>query len=170
MSGSAISKPSGQFASRFGGLWPDRDDAQDVLSQRLESGRITPEDADLIRFWMANGYVILPNAASAQVIDAAAANIDLMYANPYRLLENFETGRSVIVPTEPRHRALPHKLLDAYAFSAKVRSAVFADIIVNFMNLIFDEPALAFQGLYFERGTAQSLHQDTAYVRVSRPM
>jgi len=167
---SEISMASGRFASQFGGLWTDRDDAHEVLARRVESGEVSSADADLLRFWMANGYVILPNAASAEDIDIAASDIDLMYAHPYGFIEGFETGKVLIVPTQSRHRALPHKLLDAYALSPKIRKAVFADKIVKFMNLIFGEPALAFQGLYFERGTSQPMHQDSAYVRVSRPM
>jgi hypothetical protein len=170
MSAPAMSPASPGFASQFGGLWTDRVDAQDILRRRIESGEITAQDAELLRFWMANGYVIIPNAASPQDIDIAACDIDLMYSHPYGFTEYFDAGRMFIEPTQSRHRAMPHKLLDAYALSAKIRSAVFADKVVKFLNLIFDEPALAFQGLYFERGTSQPMHQDSAYVRVSRPM
>ena len=124
MSSPATSETSPRFASQFGGLWTDRDNVHEVIAERLKSGQITSDEAELLRFWVTNGYVIIPNAAPIKDIDAALEDIDQMYTRPYGLIETFETGQLGIVPVEPRHRTAPHKLLDAYALSPKIRKAV----------------------------------------------
>ncbi len=137
-----------RYASQFGGLWPDRSDAADALAQRVKTGSITAKEADLLQFWMDNGYVILPKAVKSSVIDAALRDIDIMYEKGAGYVENYEAGTQ-IVQVEPRHRGILHKLLDAHGLTENLRAAVMSPAVTRFMNLIFDEPALAFQGLYF---------------------
>ena len=159
------------FASQFGGLWTDRDDAYEILEKRTRRGEIGAWEAERVRFWIENGFVVLPGAATEKAVNAANRAIDSIYQDGTGFIENYETGEHLgIMPVEARHQPLPHKLLDAYAFSPAIRAAAFADPVVEFLNLVFDEPALAFQGLYFEYGSTQTMHQDSAFVRVSRPM
>ena len=72
-----------------------------------------------------------------------------------------------VSPARPELKLQPTKLLDFYVFSEAARQAIFADPIRNFLKLIFERPAMAFQSLYFTTGSHQPMHQDTAYVVVS---
>ena len=38
------------------------------------------------------------------------------------------------------------------------------------LKLIFEDNPLAFQSIYFHRGSQQSIHQDTAYVITKKPL
>jgi len=47
---------------------------------------------------------------------------------------------------------------------------MFAPAVIRFLTLLFEQPAVAFQSLYFRWGSQQEIHQDTAFVKVSSPM
>jgi phytanoyl-CoA hydroxylase len=158
------------FQSRFGGLWTDLSNATQLLDGKLALGLITESESGMVKRWIEDGYVVIENAVSADCIDMAAPAISRIYEEGRAFVESYETGSVRLVRVEPRHRGMPHKLVDGYAHSADIRSMIVSDKIVRFLNIIFNEPALAYQGLYFETGSQQDIHQDTAYVRVNRPM
>lgn len=159
-----------RFASQFGGLWTDLSNAQEIIAGRLALSDITQEEAILLRFWVANGYVVLKGAVPSEFVDKANDDIDYLYANEIGFAESWESGVVRVVPLESRHRTMPHKLIDAHACCPNIRGAMLTEKVVRFMNVIFNSPALAFQGIYFEYGSEQPIHQDSAYVHVSRPM
>lgn len=158
------------FQSKFGGLWTDSTNADEILAGKLALGTISAAEADLLDSWINNGYVIIKGAVPSSAIDAAQRAIAEVYQQGRALVETYEYGDVRYAKVKPRHRTMQHKLLDAYAHSKSIQDMVMSDKIVRFLNVIFDQPALAFQGLYFENGSQQDIHQDTAYVRVNRPM
>lgn len=156
--------------SRFGGLWTDLTNADEIATGKLQLGQITAEEEAMLRSWIQNGYIIIENAVPAELIDEALDDVARIYKEGKALVETYEFNDVRLVGVEERHRQMPHKLIDAYALSEPLRKMQHADRISRFLNLVFDRPALAFQSLYFEWGSQQSIHQDTAYVRINRPM
>jgi ectoine hydroxylase-related dioxygenase (phytanoyl-CoA dioxygenase family) len=156
--------------SAFGGLWPDAPNAADVVQGKLETGTITAKQADRLRFWMQNGYVILEKAIPAAIIDAAARDLDRAYAGAFKGL-NFECHAVTPDHVEWRRDINPHpaKALDIHHFSPAIRNLMFADPIAEFFGLIFESKTLVSQTLGFLRGSAQEGHQDSAYVVYSIP-
>ena len=156
--------------SPFGGLWPDASNASDVIRGKQEIGAITAAQADRLRFWMQNGYVILENAIPASIVEKAAADLDRAYAGGIPDLK-FECH--AIAPDHiawrPEINPHPAKALDIHHFSPAVRNLMFADAIAEFLGLIFESKAFASQTLGFLRGSAQEGHQDSAYVVYSIP-
>jgi ectoine hydroxylase-related dioxygenase (phytanoyl-CoA dioxygenase family) len=67
------------------------------------------------------------------------------------------------------HRPLT-KVLDTFAFAPSALKLMFAPKIVEFLRAIFDDSILAHQGLHFEVGSTQAIHQDTSYVVVDKPL
>ena len=122
--------------------------------------------------WIANGYVILEGAVSA---DACLALND-------ELAEIFQNGSESAryqEPTAPPGVAMPvprelpaerMRLVDLYGCSQLAAEVLMAPPITQFMKTIFEDSPLCFQGLTFEKGSGQGLHQDTAYVVVDRPL
>lgn len=161
-----------KFASQFGGFWTDQSNAKEILAGKLELGSITEQQAEMLSFWIENGYIIIPNAVDASILDRVEKDIDKVYAGELGpcFVETFETGKMQVIPVEQRHRSFRNKVLDIYAISEATRDAIFAPKITEFLNLVFDRPAMAMQGLYFELGSQQEVHQDSAYVRVDSPM
>jgi phytanoyl-CoA hydroxylase len=165
--------PGATYRSRFGGLWPDLSNALELIAEKQTRRHIAGEDADRLRSWIAQGFVVLPSAVDAELIDQLDAEVDEIWngASPHRcFVESWENGVSAIQLAGPGFKDLPVKLLDLYAHSETARRIVFAPSILRFLTLLFEQAPVAFQSLYFRGGSRQDAHQDTAFVKVSSPM
>jgi hypothetical protein len=156
--------------SPFGGLWPDLPNAPDIIQGKLEIGQITERQANLLRSWTGNGYVILEHAIPSAVVNDAARDLDHAYAGGFPELK-FEchTVAPQHVPWQPEINPFPAKALDIHHFSPAIRDLIFADAIGEFLGLIFQSKVFASQTLGFLRGSAQEGHQDSAYVPYTIP-
>ncbi|MGH6846939.1 MAG: phytanoyl-CoA dioxygenase family protein [Methylocella sp.] len=163
------------FRSRFGGLWTDLSNACDLVAGRLAIGEICERDALNLLAFIENGYVILRDAVSDELIDALNADVARIVADPPpELWVNFtEDGHGVARPLSSED-ANAHdkqlKLLDLYSILPSAREVIFAPDTLRFLKLIFMRPALVHQSLFFFKGSQQPLHKDTAFVRVSSAM
>jgi phytanoyl-CoA hydroxylase len=160
------------YRSRFGGLWPDLSNAMDVVAGKLMHGLISQGEAEMLRNWIVNGFVIIENAVPHDVIDRVLEDTERVWtgAHPSIFVEHFVNGQIQFSPARPDLRMALGKLLDLYAVSEAAREAVFSGPIRNFLRLIFERAPLAFQSLSFMAGSGQPIHQDTAYVVVSSPI
>ena len=156
--------------SPFGGLWPDQPNAADMLQGKLEIGQVTEPQAEKLRFWMANGFVILESAIPPSLADRAALDLDRAYSGafPELTFECHAVARDHI-HWQPEINPEPAKALDIHHFSPAIRDLMFADPISEFLGLIFESKAFASQTLGFLRGSAQEGHQDSAYVPYTIP-
>jgi phytanoyl-CoA hydroxylase len=156
------------YFSRFGGLWTDRDDAAQELDRRLDGGRITEHQAELLQEWMADGRVVLEGAVPVAAIERFEADITRAFAEgDERLLVERDGEKRPLAPGTPTSLA---RVVDAYAYYESARELLFAPAIVDFLSLVFDAPPLLFQSLSFDKGSQQAMHQDTAYVVTSSPL
>jgi len=154
------------YRSQFGGLWPDRADAKEVLAAKREAQAITELESEQFEFWIQHGWLHLPGAIPTDDIDGLCALTDPIFAseNPKIHACYFEHGELLTTPIEPRHSGMRAKVLDLYAELEAARKVVFASPILNFLRLLFADEPMAFQSLYFLQGSEQPIHQDTAYV------
>jgi hypothetical protein len=141
--------------SPFGGLWPDAPNVADIIQGKLDIGQISERQAEKLRFWVENGYVILEKAIEPSLVDRAAQDLDHAYAGAFPGLK-FECNA-----VERNHM---HWRADI-----NPRDLMFADPIAEFLGLIFEAKTFASQTLGFLRGSAQEGHQDSAYVVYSIP-
>ncbi len=153
---------------RFGGFWADRPDALDAVEGRLEVGQIDAAQAEQMRCWITNGYVILPGAVPPRLVERARKDLDRAYAGGYANLV-FECGAlgQGHLPWSAALGALPSKALDLHYFSKAMRELMFAPAITAFLALLFESRAFASQSLAYLRGSALDPHQDSAYVAYS---
>ena len=156
------------YHSAFGGLWTDRLDAERVLGEKERAGGIDPADAELLRSWMADGFVVLPSAVPADVVDAIDAEVDAIWERADASFR-IEIGERRFA-LEPALRREPYKLLDLCARSQAALTAACAAPIQRFLRLVFEREPLLFQSLSFEWGSSQPIHQDSTYVVVSSPL
>lgn len=49
--------------------WLDQPDARDIIERRLSRREITPRQAEICRYWEANGYHVLRGAIDPDTID-----------------------------------------------------------------------------------------------------
>ena len=160
------------FRSPFGGLWTDLNNAEAVVSGKVETGMLSPAEASLVEAWMRNGFVILPGAVDAAAIDAAMDDLERAYDGALRRKMSYwdDTGHHYEAARRENMRKPDAKLLDLHDVSEAAQAIQFASPLGRFLEILFERPALAFQSLGFYYGSRQPVHQDTAFVRVSSPM
>jgi hypothetical protein len=158
-------------ASRFGGSWPDRGNALDLVEGRREIGTITELQAEQLKHWIERGYIVLSNVFPRDVLDRAEEELDRAYRGEIAelLFSAPSVGSGEISWSEriPQHSA---KALDLHWLSAAIRDLIFAPGLRHFLELIFERRILASQSLTFLRGSAQPPHLDSLYVPFSLPM
>ena len=163
-----------RYYSRFGGLWTDRLDAAQQLHSRVSHGSISAHLAEQLGFFIEHGHVILEGAVGNTQIDtylqalhqAASAKGPLLASIP--AVGPRDKG---IVPLHQADLSAPlTKALDTYYHLESAHDVIFAGPIQQFLHAVFEEPLLAFQGLHFEKGSTQAIHQDTASVVLTEPM
>ncbi|HEV8680289.1 MAG TPA: phytanoyl-CoA dioxygenase family protein [Stellaceae bacterium] len=160
-----------EIASPFGGLWIDAANALDVIEGRRALGLINPEDAELLARFVAEGYVILPNAVPAVLLDRVENVVEAAFhGDMSTLLFECHAIAGGHVNWQPAILDQPAKALDLHWFSDAVRDAIFSSEILRFLHLIFERPVLASQTLTFYRGSQQPIHQDSAYVPYTLPL
>src|SRR5262245_30175269 len=58
-----------RYRSRFGGLWPDLSNAEELIAGKQALGMLGAEDAELFRRWVRDGYVVLERAVAPELVD-----------------------------------------------------------------------------------------------------
>lgn len=155
--------------SRFGSLWIDRPDWIDQLAKKVRAGEISDALSVGVFKFCRDGYYVIPGALSAALVADLNEELDQAWQvpPPGLLIETFEPdGVMKYIPPDEAYRDGRTKLLDYYAHSALARKALAAPRVIEFLAAIFDDTPKAFQGLYFHKGSQQSIHKDTAYVKV----
>jgi ectoine hydroxylase-related dioxygenase (phytanoyl-CoA dioxygenase family) len=156
--------------SRFGGTWIDRADFARELDERIRTGKIPEYFRNTIRTFERDGVVILNDALSAQQV----ARFESVISDAFR------EGHSGLICQAPGNSA-PERLrggldrrglrvVDAYAALPEALDLFSSPQLAHFLEILFEERPKLFQSLSFEMGSEQGLHQDTAYVVVSRPL
>jgi phytanoyl-CoA hydroxylase len=162
----------GHMPSRFGGLWTDRDDFEDQLRRRLDSGAVRPEDEPRLREWRERGAIIFRGAADPARIDAL---VDEFARLPVEHPPGLQITGNAHRDSRPYDPALiqPHdsiRIVDYYFFSAQCRDLLFDPAIVRFLRTVFEAEPILTQSLSFEHGSEQLMHQDTAFVIMNTPL
>jgi Phytanoyl-CoA dioxygenase (PhyH) len=155
--------------SKPGRLWIDEPDWLDVLARKRWSGEFSEELCGRIFRFVRDGYIIIPRAVPADLLDRLDAEIGSLWVFPPDglLVETYEPdNRLKHAPPEPRFREGNTKLLDIFAFSAEARAAIANPPAIKFLRAIFGSRPKAMQSLSFWNGSQQPIHKDTAYVRV----
>lgn len=145
-------------------LWIDTPDALALVPAK--AGGIHWMESALCSF-IEKGYAIIPNAVPDEAIDQYREDLDRVVKNRGGLRASFVHG---IHPLEELNVTQPlTKILDTFVLVPAALKVVFAEKIKRFLMSLFSDDVLAFQGLHFEVGSTQAIHQDTTYVVVDRP-
>ena len=162
---------SGSFRSDFGGLWTDRTDADEVLISLIQQG-LSADLVDQVQFWMKHGYVILERAVDVELCEKLRRELHDIYkfGNENFLIQDPHAAPGTGSPVVPNIEANRMRIVDMYGRSNNAVSVLLAPRIKEFLRTVFSADPLLFQGLTFEKGSGQGLHQDTAYVVLDKPM
>lgn len=160
------------YRSVHGGLWTDRLDVEEQLALRLREGRVRGDDADHLRKFIADGYVVLEGAIPHGLCDDLAAELDRIQREGSHsvLMQEPNAAPGTGSPVPPGLGLSQIRFVDMYGAEPLALEILLHHTITSFLSSIFDMPPLLFQGLTFFKGSEQGLHQDTAYVVVQPPL
>jgi hypothetical protein len=148
-------------------LWLDQPDAHERIDRLASDGRLADDEATDLHTFVDEGYlkftIDLDEGASAE-FEADVARVwrerpaDLAVSPPGP--ESPVSFRDYDGPSRPRGYRIP----DLHSHSETALDLYLHPKAFRLVELIFGEPALAFQSLYFEHGSQQTLHRDPMFV------
>ena len=154
-----------RYYSKFGGLWIDKEDRQEV--ERVLSN--IPDSALQrdIRSFERDGFVVLEQAVPHEDIDRYREEFQFAADHTVEMLmtRRDKPGRFQFDGSAAKQPG--SKILDTAMLMESGHKLSFAPRVSQFLRALFEGPALAFQSLHFEVGSTQAIHQDTAYVVVN---
>lgn len=152
----------------LGGFWTDHTDAGQMLAEKVQDGALEADEAAAFKQFIEDGYAIIPGAVSDELIDGVSASLASMFEGEHQRRMSYwdAEGHHYAKADESLMMEAEAKLLDIHYVSEGAQNVIFAPKVRRFLELLFLEPALAFQSLYFKRGSEQGIHQDTAFVPV----
>ena len=160
------------YVTASGGLWTELTHADSLLTGKQALGWLDDTEADRLRAWLRDGYVILRQAVSTELIDRVLKDIDTVVQSelPQSRVSYWKDGEKYFQQASAeRMREEEAKLLDMHMLSEAVREAIFSPALLRFITLLFERPPVAFQSLTFTLGSQQPIHCDVAFVHVSSP-
>lgn len=134
--------------------WLDRPDAGAELEVRLSQGKITQAQADACRFWIENGYLIMPGLIDAATLDDAWAAYE----------SALEAGTFGEVGHAPSANHLRERVLDPHLKVPAIRALQNHPAILAWTDLLFDRKTVPFQTIMGHAGSQQRAHSDSIHM------
>jgi len=160
--------------------WIDRDNVNiDRHIANSTAAKLFAYDAgEKLRHWREFGFVILPSAIDESLIDQYVRDLEDLITNH----KNSKLEVDIWLP-EYRHQRVQKvadlspevlrgpclKFLFAHWEIDSAKALISHPSIMQFLELVFGEPATPMQSLTFRYGSEQNIHQDYAYVVPSIP-
>lgn len=152
-------------------LWLDQDDAHARIEERNRRGELSDEVAGSLAFFADNGYLIFRLDAAPELFDEVQASVDRFWKDkPADLAYAYDgPARRMTHADEARERRSRYRIHDIHSRSPAALALYLQRQIFDYVELVFGEPAVAIQSLYFEYGSQQLLHRDPVVVPVAEP-
>ncbi|HBD20582.1 MAG TPA: hypothetical protein DC063_11200 [Arenimonas sp.] len=128
--------------------WFDREDADAHVQALLDAGRIDAGEAEALRGFVRDGYLLLPGGLDDALVDRALEAMQKAVDEGY---QGYRYGDSTRL--EQMHNVFP-----------AIRELWLQPRILRMLGLLFDEPAQPCQSLGYVFGSQQDAHQDTIHL------
>ena len=153
-------------------LWLDQPDAHERIEERLAHGRITGDEAARLHGFVDDGYLTFPVALDERFCADFDADVARVWAErPADLAVSppGPEGPTAFPDYDGGVRVAGYRIPDLHSHSDRARALYLHPAIFRMVELIYDQPAIAFQSLYFEYGSQQGLHRDPMFVVTDPP-
>jgi ectoine hydroxylase-related dioxygenase (phytanoyl-CoA dioxygenase family) len=154
-------------------LWLDQPDAHEQIDARCRAGTVSQREAELLHGWVDNGFAKM---SLPTVTDEFAAAFDdeieaLWESRPTDLaVSQFVGAKKSFRDYDGPVRERGYRIPDLHSHSERALDLYLDPALFRMIELIFGEPAVAFQSIYFEHGSMQGLHRDPLFVATNPPM
>ena len=157
------------FEDRQRWLWTDL-----PIDQALAEAERLPllTERPILDGWIENGYAILPDAVPVEEGLAFRADLLQRLTDPkHGIAMTFwdADGHHHQAAAQDLLTKREAKVLDLHVRLKSAQALIFAPPILDFLTDVFQDDVVAFQSLYFDYGSQQGAHQDTAFVYTEPP-
>lgn len=148
-------------------LWLDQPDAHERIDGCLAGDRISPDEAALLHSFVDSGYLTFSLDLDASFCDGFDEDISRIWRE--RPADLAVSPRDLHGPTSFRDydgppKPVGYRIPDVHSHSDRALDLYLDPTLFRVVEMIFGEPAIAFQSLYFEYGSEQGLHRDPMFV------
>ncbi len=154
--------------SRYGGLWIDRRDAHGILKGRLARGEVSDADAEVLGFYIDNGYVVFENAVDETVIDDYLDLNEAAWNTPPDGV--YIHWNRQVIPVDRRYYDEVTKMSDLHSYFVCGGDLIFPAPVLRFLTQIFDRDPVVFQSMTMRKGSQENLHIDTGPLTLTEPL
>ncbi len=152
-------------------LWLDQPDAHRQIDRKLQDGLISSEQAGKLRQFVDQGYFRFSLNVPDMLYQQLEEGVDRIWKEKPLDLAFAHSGAltSMADSQEARHRTPPYRIADLHSHLPAALDLYLNAQIFSWIDLVFGSPSVAFQSLYFQYGSRQSLHRDPVYVATTPP-
>jgi len=153
-------------------LWLDQPDATERIAERQAHGDITSAEADALRRFAAEGYLTFSLGLDDTFCRAFDDDVSRLWQErPADLAVSppGPGGPTAFSDWDGPVREIGYRIPDLHSHSSHARELYLHAKVFRLVELIYGEPAVAFQSLYFEYGSQQGLHRDPMFVVTDPP-
>ena len=148
-------------------LWLDQPDAHDRIDGCLARDGISRDGASKLHTFVDSGYLTFSLDLDASFCDGFDTEVSQVWTE--RPADLAVSPRDLHGPTSFRDydgppRPVGYRIPDLHSHSDRALDLYLDPSLFRLIELIFGEPAIAFQSLYFEYGSQQKLHRDPMFV------
>ena len=147
-------------------IWLDQDDAHDRIGDKLRSGEVSAREAENLRKFADDGYLVISVGVTADDAADFDANVDRLWRErPAKIAYAYDSpARRMSQSDEREHRRPRYRIHDMHSAFETARRFYLDRTLLRYASLILDQPAVSTQSLYFEFGSQQQLHRDSIVV------
>lgn len=126
---------------------------------------------ELYNSFVQRGWAVIEKAVDDEVIDAMSHEI-YSYIDAGKAECSYwnESGKFYGFATRNDFRKPECKVVDLHYYLPAVQDVIFNRRLLDFFDVVMESKPHAFQSLYFEYGSGQGAHQDTAFVITDPPL
>lgn len=134
--------------------WLDAPNAHEVIAARLKANEITSEQADACRFWIDNGYLIVPSLFNPDELDTVWA--------AYEAALRAGTLGSVQIVSEDG--LLFDRILDPALRVPEIKALQHHAKLMQWTDLLLGRKTIPFQTIMGHAGSQQAAHSDSIHM------
>ena len=134
--------------------WLDKPDAEQQVTRRLEACEIDSDQAAACRFWIENGYLVVPKLIPFDVLDAAWSAYE----------EALASGGLGPLTYVNEARTLLDRKLDPHLQIVAIRALQHRAEVLKWTDLLFGRKTVPFQTIMGHAGSQQAAHSDSIHM------
>ena len=152
-------------------LWLDQPDANDAISSRIASGRVSEEQGANLRQYAEDGYLTFDLKFDDSVYAAIESSVNRLWREkPDDIVYGFDGPlRRMSEASEASERRPSYQIAGLETHCDAAMSLFLNGAIFDYLRLIFEERPVATQSMYAQYGARQALYRDPVHMIMDPP-